>query len=368
MSNLAKPPEYQWLTFTPRDTVFIRDGRPFDAAAQTQAATVWPTPTTVAGATKIAFGAEPDAVCGPVLTRDLGGDAGGRDVDGEWETYFPVPRDLVRDDESCVYRLRPESAGTACTDLDVECWLLPPEDAGATKDLSGWLPADQLTDYLAGTLPVDAITQERELSLEEDPLCPELRVGLARESDRRVKQGHLYQVTHLRPRSGWVFAAGCVLPAGWNRRAAGPVPFGGRGRLADVAPVSGLRLPEAPSNFPEGRVLVYLATPAIWPSGVDSPGGWRIPVPDGARLVAAAVGEPQPVATTTADKDWKSNRVLRWAVPAGSVYLLQFDDPARAKRWACDEVDGVHGTAYGRPPNDRLRTAGFGLVLTGVWT
>ena len=38
-------------------------------------------------------------------------------------------------------------------------------------------------------------------------------------------------------------------------------------------------------------VLVYLATPAIWP------GGWRMPVPDGRELVAAATGEPEPAAT-----------------------------------------------------------------------
>jgi CRISPR/Cas system CMR-associated protein Cmr3 (group 5 of RAMP superfamily) len=39
-----------WLAFTPRDTVFVRDGRSFDAAADTFSQTVRPTPTTIAGA------------------------------------------------------------------------------------------------------------------------------------------------------------------------------------------------------------------------------------------------------------------------------------------------------------------------------
>lgn len=341
---------YRWLAFTPRDTVFIRDGRAFDAAAQNHARTVPPTPTTLAGATGAAFGAEPTEVCGPVLARRIG---------SEWEPYFPVPLDLVRQvnvDYPYIYRLAPEPAGAASTDLDAPSWLLPPAGIGTTADIPGWLPAHQLADYLAGTLPGADGTPSAELD-RADPLHPELRVGLARELDRSAKPGYLYQATHLRPEPDWAFAAGCVLPAGWDRQAVGPVPFGGRGRLTDVETGDGIELPAAPPSFPGGRVLVYLATPAIWP------GGWRIPVPDDARLLAAAAGEPQPVGTTTAGQRWKDDRVLRWAVPAGSMYLLQFADQDRAAGWATE----VHGTTYGRAADDRLRTAGFGLVLTGVW-
>ena len=75
-----------WLSFTPRDTVVIRDGRSFDAAADATAQTVWPTPATIAGAVGAAYRAEPREVRGPVLAR----------LAGEWEPYFPVPADLVR--------------------------------------------------------------------------------------------------------------------------------------------------------------------------------------------------------------------------------------------------------------------------------
>src|SRR6185437_15609548 len=100
--------------------------------------------------------------------------------------------------------------------------------------------------------------------------------------------------------------------------------------------------PVAPSNEDEGeipgqRVLVYLATPALWPDG------WRIPVPRGARLVAASCDKPMSAATVTPGPRWQQSRVLRWAVPAGSVYLLEFDDPEVGRQWAV----GVHGTAYG---------------------
>ena len=63
---------------------------------------------------------------------------------------------------------------------------------------------------------------------------------------------------------------------------------------------------------------------------------------------------------------------LRWAVPAGSVYLLQFtgSDPERAaKLWA----ERTHGRAWGEgndsdQDSQQLATAGFGLILTGTWT
>jgi len=35
------------------------------------------------------------------------------------------------------------------------------------------------------------------------------------------------------------------------------------------------------------------------------------------------------MATVTPGKDWARTRMLRWAAPAGSVYLLEFDDARR---------------------------------------
>ena len=365
--------ELAWLAFTPRDTVFIRDGRPFDAAADTSGETVRPWPSTVAGAVGAAFGAKPAAPKEDVPAEIRGPLLGVR-AGTSWVPYFPVPADLVAEtgasgDTAYAVRLGPRLAsasagpqGTrAWTDLDEAGpglrWLVPPPSAGAVEPLTGWLPAGMLTQYLSGELASgESGVPVADLEL-EDPLKPEVRVGLAR-VDRRARTGFLYQATHLRPADGWGFLAGYTVQAGWNRRAAGPVQFGGRGRLADVEDAGEVRWPGRPDDFPDGRVLVYLATPALWP------GGWRIPVPDGAELVAAAAGDPEPVASTTPDGDWARNRVLRWAVPAGSVYLLQFGSPGRAADWAA----AVHGHAYGRDKNDRLRTAGFGIVLTGVWT
>lgn len=348
-----------WLAFTPRDTVFVRDGRSFDAQTDGMAATVRPGPTTIAGAAGAVFGRNPDAVRGPVLARLVG---------GEWDAYFPAPADLIQTSDGPRPQVRrlesPEVGGRTDLDAALARWLVPPDDVESAEPVTGLVPAGTLSAYLAGTLPARDGTPLATLNAQDDPFLPERRVGLARDADRRARAGYLYQVTHLRSEDGWAFLAECVFPSDQVPPVpAGPVQFGGRGRLADVCEAL-LPWPEAPGRdqleAAGGRVLVYLATPALW---LD---GWRIPVPDGARLVAAACGKPVPAATLTPGQRWRQTRVMRWAAPAGSVYLLKFDDPAAGARWAA----GLHGSAYGPTEGDLgyMRTAGFGVVLTGVWS
>jgi CRISPR type III-B/RAMP module-associated protein Cmr3 len=342
-----------WLAFTPRDTVFVRDGRSFDAATDAVAQTVWPGPTTIAGAVGAAFGGNnPAEVRGPVLAR--------RHEDA-WEPYFPVPADLVvtADEPERVFRLRPE--GTGETDLGGEAeglrWLMPPEDAEPVKPLRGWLPGRVLAGYLAGNVPGPDGVPLPELEVTV-PVLPERRVGLARDG-RRARNGYLYQATHLRPRDGWGFLAEYIPPEQQDGRRGDHGPFGGRGRLADIEGAAA-SWPDAGTAI-GSRVLVYLATPALWP------GGWRLPAQDGARLIAAATGEPEPAATVKPGPGWKDSRVLRWAVPAGSVYLLEFADPASGTRWARERKGKALERGTSEEP-DLLRTAGFGVVLTGAWT
>jgi CRISPR type III-B/RAMP module-associated protein Cmr3 len=339
-----------WLAFTPRDTVFVRDGRSFNAAADTFGQTVRPGPTTLAGAVGAAFGKEPAEVRGPVLARRIG---------EAWVPYFPVPADLVRtaDESGQVYRMTPRPAGRAVLDGPgaMSSWLMPPAHAEPVKRVTGWMPGRLLAEYLKGELPAPDGSPLAGLQVEESPLLPERRVGLARDG-RSAREGFLYQAEHLRPREGWAFLAEYADGSTHLRLAGNHVPFGGKGRLADVE-AADMSWPEPPTAI-GARVLVYLATPVIWPDG------WRIPVPDGARLIAAATREPEPAATVTPGPAWEDSRALRWAVPAGSVYLLEFTSADAGAQWA----RRWHGIAYGLDQADRLRTAGFGVVLTGVWT
>jgi hypothetical protein len=178
-----------WLAFTPRDTVFVRDGRSFNAAADTAAQTVRPGPSTIAGAVGAAFPVNPREVRGPVLA--YAGPAGR-------EPYFPVPADLVCTAEAATpyaFRLIPERCSGA-TDLKPgperggpRRWLMPPDGAEAAAPACGWLPGPALASYLAGALVPAAGIPLTGLDLIDDPLRPERRVGLARDDERRARTG-----------------------------------------------------------------------------------------------------------------------------------------------------------------------------------
>ncbi|MFL1378495.1 type III-B CRISPR module-associated Cmr3 family protein [Nocardiopsis protaetiae] len=376
------PPETVWMALRPRDAVQVRDGRTFAAGAGGAANTQRPWPSTIAGALGAAFKAaagpgadadpEPSTVRGPFL--------GWWDTGAErWRLSFPVPADVVPSDTSdrVWRRLRPQDT-PARTDLvrDGLQWLHAP-DAG-TRDEDLWWSGSEMGGYLHGKGIDSAL-----LSSLSPPLKVERRTGIARQG-RTARHAHLYASDYLRLRENadeeWAFLALCELDPGLSPPPPGPVRLGGEGRLADLQVCerqNRISLPEHPEEFPDGKVLVYLATPAIWRH--RSPTGpwrntWLPPLPEGAHLVAAAVNGPEHVASARPDRDGGVEYAwLRWAVPAGSVYLLRFTGPdpeVSAKNWAVQ----AHGRAWGEDPDNpdhtgrRLATAGFGLILTGTWT
>ncbi|MFE9499044.1 type III-B CRISPR module-associated Cmr3 family protein [Streptomyces collinus] len=179
-----------WLAFTPMDTVFVRDGRSFDAGTDTAGRPVWPGPSTIAGAVKAAFGGlEPLEVRGPVLAERRG---------TGWKPYFPVPSDLVAPFHGTqMLRLRPGELPVG-TDLGGDLqWLTASGEAGKGKPVTGWIPGSRLADYLAGRLPQGRTDIAALRRAEPEPVAVETRVGLARTPERTVRPGLLYQAPHL---------------------------------------------------------------------------------------------------------------------------------------------------------------------------
>ncbi|HEX2419894.1 MAG TPA: type III-B CRISPR module-associated Cmr3 family protein [Micromonosporaceae bacterium] len=361
----------RWLVFEPLDTVAVRDGRSFDAGVQSVAKAVVPSPATVAGAVGAAYGADPGAGTnsterGRTVPREIRGPLPMEWDDGRWSPWFPQPCDVVRDSVTKqVSRLAsPDKSefGDVATDLDDG----DPDDirllSGDGEAQPGWWVLSQLRRYLRNEQVENAVGSP-------DPWLVEHRVGLARDEYRTARDGMLYAVEHLRPRRRLGFAVLCVdTPSG---KPAGTVFLGGEGRRAAVHTpatdaISGFPDPPgsspggSPGDFPHGKLLLYLATPAVFAAG------WRPSEQDlrGGRLVAAATGPPQVISTARPDRrtgGFGHARTL-WAVPAGSVYYLEFPTGQEAAKAAA----AWHGTAL--PQKDEtLRTAGFGLALTGRW-
>ena len=351
----------RWVVLEPLDTVTIRDGRGFDAAAHL----ALPSPATFAGAIGALYDPTPGlarkdpAAVGTRLPRQVHGPITVRRDADHWQALLSVPHDVVVSDDELTRLGMAEPDSFVHSDLDGEVAVLLTESAGDTVSGEGqWWDVGQLTDYL----------HNGELSdfLPTPPWQLERRVGIAREDNRTVTEGMFYSSEHLRIDTGVGFAGRCL--DGPDRQLDNTIAFGGEGRRAEVhADVTDIDLPAMPDDFNDGRLLLYLVTPAVFPGG-----SWR---PDlrslageeqaDAELVAAAVGKTRVITSGSPDRRtgaFSSGRIM-WAVPAGAVYYLKFPNEAAARASA----EQIHGTCV-QQAEDWMTTAGFGLVLTGRWT
>ncbi|MGH3929948.1 MAG: type III-B CRISPR module-associated Cmr3 family protein [Pseudonocardiaceae bacterium] len=337
-----------WLSVTPLDTIMVRDGRPFGMGMSGSATSVPPAPNTLGGVVRAALG----------LDRKVAHHIIGPIVDTRAGVMFPAPRDIVRDG-STVRRLAVTPRDpTAVSDLDVDGrQRLGQHLVGEGDPVPDWISLPGLTDWLTGAMPGGQDVLEPPLWA--DPAWVlETRLGLARHWSGPLvgtaAPGLLYTMTQLRPREDTRFLVGCVDDEPLDIRH-DVVPLGGRGRLAEVAVVTGAVLPDHPADFPGGRLAVYLATPALLKDR------WWCPAE--AELSAVAVGDPQPVASASPGDDFSGSRLLTWAVPAGSVFFLTFESPGTAQEWAQRHHGGLLPDQLPLP----IMNAGFGTCLTGRW-
>jgi len=198
----------------------------------------------------------------------------------------------------------------------------------------------------------------------------ERRWGIATESGRVVEGGLFSRPVH-RPRvelrrTGAASAAFWGLARGIDPIEPRTVRLGGDGHLAEVrtadagdalAAVDELRR-LVTAHLDEGgtKVLLYLATPAIWRDG------WRPPPLPGLVLKAAVTGRP--VAVSGWDLVQRAPRPVRRAVPAGSVYYYEVDERTEGRAAASKVVEDHF---LGAPLGSELGELGFGAGLFGAW-
>ena len=335
-----------WLAVRPVGALATRDGRGFSAGINSEGGSVFPRPSTVAGAVAAAVGGTFVSVQGPFIVDERA---------PEPRLLLPSPKSLLInkfDDRSLV---RVKRLGVELTDLPLAGVCV-----GDGTAASRWIDAGSFAPLLNGD-PGDLASV-----LFEEPYSIENRVGLWREDGRVASDSYLYSMENLVLEDGFSFAVRYEGPHVVGQRT---VQLGGEARLATVEEVSFTSdpLPLPPAEFPGGRLLVYLASPGIFESG------WCPPLPEDATVVAACVAGPMPVGTFgISDQTRKGVRQLNHAVEAGSVYFLEFGTPESAKRWSRERA----GTALPykpessseNPRRQRFETAGFNVAFTGIWS
>lgn len=357
------------LTFTPLDTLFFRDGRPYNKhESNAQVVSQFPpfAPTLI-GAARAAYAR---ALGWPFKDWDThvkphfgsGVDLMPVSFDGPFllkgsQPVFPVPALLVKNLHGSLARLSPGPERHCDLSENAKVRLPEPHPfVSKYEPASGWFTVDEMTTVLAGKLP-----NEKEVLKDDTLFIHERRVGNWRDGQSRTvrEDNAIYSPAHVR------LARGVELGLVVNKdlsdlKPANPAPTAGESRLCWIlCEERELKLPappkiEATNGFL--RYCVILITPLdIEEIGLPKPGFHYAELPG--KLVSACIrraqraggwlgtsagsGEPQP---------------LRTLLPAGSVFFLEADGVA------ADAVLELHGKKIG------ARTEwGFGQLLIGVW-
>lgn len=390
-----------WFALAAHDTLFFRDGRPFnqdDEGLTTAESMFPPPPNTLVGGFRAACAAAngwdgsgtwsaqgdltqqlgdgdnlgPLGFEGPILARTTGG------RDDALQPLYAVPLHLLarkaEDTVSDPVLLRPSKDGVM-TDVPLQPerldqddqpamqrMLEPPQssDAEDGKTLGDWfITAEGMGQILAGEVPSAVAFVPRRRLWQREP-----RIGLARQPETHsARHGMLYLADHIRLDRDTRLLLGV---SGLNPNANHPSvgAFGRFRRLADIDRVSrppAWPTPVAPSTDGADRpcrYVVVLTTPARFEDD-----GWRRVGGElsglRGKIVTAALGRPVWIGGWRAG-DYaghrKGPRDLEPYLPAGSVWFLEHTPGGG------DLQDFAWPTAIGS------RTEwGFGGCLIGRW-
>jgi CRISPR-associated protein Cmr3 len=352
----------QWIFIEPNDVWMFRDNKPFTAASDFVARSVFPpTPQTVQGAIRTAYltqrkvnlkdfmaGKVDDEVVGTpskLGTMTIKGPYVARRVNGKLEVLYPMPMDVLKGknersgrDETTV--LKPTSHKTFETNAPFDGWRALEGGGGNFKEASGFLTQQGMAEYLEG----EKAPAVEHIVKAEDVYSYEDRVGLALDRGRRAnQQGHFYRAQFVRMR------AGAGLLVGLDDGAldtTGVIHIGGEARTGCYETVDVKLL----DNRKQGNLKVVLLAPA-WFEDVYAT-DWS-PFVGGGKLVSTVLGKPQPISGWDVARN--QPKPLRNFVPMGSVFYFE------GATW--------QNQPFTQTPDSNLQfgAMGFGTCAVGIW-
>lgn len=359
-------------TFTPFDTLFFRDGRPFNQGETSLfgvPSQFPPAPPTIVGALRAALARGQGWAYGPWganLTAVLGDGQNLADLTfagpyllRDEALLLPAPAHLLGQPDKSgqgkwqgLTRLRPGPERDC--DLGARVRLpIAQQPAEGLKDLSGcWLTWAGMATVLAGGVPSpQQIIESSQLWRQEQ------RTGIGRNpATKTANDGELYTCSHVRPVDESIKLALRIkgLPEGWEPDAV--TPLGGENRMAwvDLYPkeVSLPPCPKVPVHYGKVRYTVTLVTPAdieTWPG----PGEPLHNLPGA--VVCACQQRAQRIGGWDTEK--RGPLPLTPLVPVGSTWFMEADG---------DEAVAILAQLHGSHIGNRTEW-GFGQIVIGIW-
>jgi len=384
----------KWFFFEPVDTLFFRDGRPFDFGVETVAYTFFPPlPRTFYGAlrTYLIFKyADLFSFRNDEKLKKVVGDEtsfGNLHIFGPLlaiskdeevvQVYYPLPQDICKiKDEDDLVLLKPRKDVDVTSNLgQVELWpVLPSDLTRDIEEVEGFLGSDFLENYLTEQeLRKGIVTEIEKLRGEEHKIGIKLLKGL-----RVVDTGYLFSAPHIRLRilSEEEEKVGFLLRVEEDENLmpqSGELRLGGDTRVAKFFEVSWKeeKTKELVRKSLKGKKYfkLVLLTPAFFKRGIYPDflnGNLEGKMPDvgiKVKLRGCVLGKPLPVGGFDLGHKVPKPKPIRWSVPPGSVYFFELMDAAE-ENWI-DELLGRF--LFQSILEGQLALEGFGYVLVGGW-
>ena len=358
------------------DTLFFRDGKPFERGEEAWADGLFPPyPSVIYGALRSAYFSEHPSELGKANsegdpTRDFRITNFYLAVDDQ--PYYPLPLDLVKikgakkgDFPIPLAPKKDEEVLSSCLTPEL-LYYQGTEPVEAIED--GLLAIYELTNYLEGK------TGQLTYQPISDFLTAEPKVGISRKSTtHNADEGMLYRVGMMRFSGKKKFKKNpqtislVVAFEGPNIARRGFLRLGGEGKAAVYKQTT--EVPVSTDNFvlKDNRFKLLFITPAIFDNGwlpswigKNSLTGNKNGV--SLKLITAALGKFQSVGGFDMVK--KQPKPMYRAVPAGSVYYFEVQDAANQT----EEISQALIKAFhGKPLSDsgEMRKQGFGIGLLG---
>lgn len=365
------------------DVWLFRDGKPFDAASDHRARSLFPPyPSTMQGAIRskelalskvdlneFAIHHQNAKTIAEVIGWP--GEGYGRLQmhgpfialrNGEnFVRYFCMPSDVVRIEKdgknmySLMTPLRDSPFSNNAPKTVNPLWLHRGE---RIEEASGWLSEEELSNYLKGDTFSSTPTEEL--------FNRESRFGIKLDgSTRGVEEGHLYEVEYIRPADDMGLIVDVEGLESWP--ASGYLGIGGEARASryEIIRPSSENKVSMPSPDKDGktRFKLYFASPAYFKDGwIPHDSKWSRFFSKDVRLVSAAINRLHMIGGARVDLksqgDHLFQKSMRRYLPAGSVYFFEADGQI--------SYDGVPVTESPEGDGD-LGQIGFGQIFIGRW-
>lgn len=370
------------LFVEPNDVLMFRDGKPFSGGDDHFArGTCPPPPATIYGAFRShilslkwsefdSFSESDEDKIPEHIRREIGTPLKqgtlrlgqfllARQERGLVHPIYPLPRDVSQkkgESQKTMFVLKPKDLKDKNVETDLPTGLrhmwYPAEFA--LEQGSGYLSQSQMEKYLNGGTPQEFIEQKDIFDFED-------RTGIRKNrSSRNVESGGLYSVGYFRFRKGAGFALEIdgtdALPEH------GIIRLGGDHRSACFSHVSwtDMAKEQVKKLIASNRLFkIVLISPAIFTGGW-LPGGIDGITMEGqingvnVRMIGACIGKP--VGIGGFDIARKTPKIMKKAVPSGSVYLFELKE---------NDIEKLFNNVWLKSLSDERINEGFGISLIG---